>query len=334
MAFSELAGAARGGDVARVRALLARGADPTPPPADDSWTSVQFLPLWAAVDAGELLCVETLLAAGAGTQLLQLDARNPILTNVSSVEMLEALLRAGADPSLKPQTALSIVNAIAGNTDATIEVRAAMLRRIVDGGIDLDAIDGHHTALWKAAYFVEPGAVEALLRAGANPNAAPTALAGACWPSFPGQIQGGADDIEHNVDLIVAAGGSLDERDEHGYGPLHGALMPYNHGTGFASSDGPNAPAARALIRHGMSIDITFDDHGTGPLHLLAGDGDAAAIEVLLTAGADPNQRTDEGHTPLDIARARLARMRGFGRERIDTYWVPRIVAAIRLLGG
>jgi Ankyrin repeats (many copies) len=334
MQFGELAGAARAGDVARVRALLAAGADPAPPPADDGWIAVQFLPLWAAVEEDQLGCVHELLAAGAGTQLLELDARRPILTNVSSVEMLHVLLGAGADPTIKPQTASSIVNAIAAKASVAIDVRAEMLRRLVDEGVDLDGIIEHHTALWRAACFVEPGLVEALLGAGANPNAAPSALAGACWPSFLGQIEGGANDIERNIDLIVAAGGDLDERDEHGYGPLHGALMPYNHGTGFASSDGPNAPAARALIRNGLSIDITFDDHGTRPLHIVAGEGDVASIEFLLAAGADPSERTDEGHTPLDAARARLEQMRSYNNEIINAHSVPRLEAAIRAVGG
>src|SRR5690242_15330340 len=108
MQYGELAAAARAGDVARVRALLAAGADPIPSLPDDNWVYAQFAPLWAAVDGGSIECVRALLDAGAGLQLRDLDPRMPILTRATSVAMVDLLLDAGADPWLKPHTSDSV----------------------------------------------------------------------------------------------------------------------------------------------------------------------------------------------------------------------------------
>lgn len=114
--------------------------------------------------------------------------------------------------------------------------------------------------------------------------------------------EGGVEhETERVIDLLVGAGGALDVVDEHGLGLMHGACMPYNRGTGFEPSDGFNAQAVRALLRHGLSIDVVFPD-GRRPLHIVASEGNAEAVELLLSAGAAPDDFTRDGRTALELA--------------------------------
>ena len=41
---------------------------------------------------------------------------------------------------------------------------------------------------------------------------------------------------------------------------------------------------------------------GCTPLHTAAGRGNIAVVAYLLSMGADPDMRTDEGDSPLDLA--------------------------------
>ena len=149
--------------------------------------------------------------------------------------------------------------------------------------------------LYSAAFSGDLEQVRSLLTLGAAADDDPPPLAAACWSS-------GDEATEPIIDALVAAGADPFRTDDAGWSLLHAALMPYNHGRGYASSDGPNLPAARALVRHGAAPD-TPGPGGVTALMLVAGDGAIDALDLLLAAGADPARRDEDGHSALDHAR-------------------------------
>jgi hypothetical protein len=84
--------------------------------------------------------------------------------------------------------------------------------------------------------------------------------------------------------------------------------MPYSHGDGFASSDGPSLAALQSLISHGVAPDVGGPG-GITPLMLVAGDGALEAVEALLALGSDPRVRDDRGDRAYDHARSSERRL-------------------------
>ena len=302
-----LASAARSGDPEWVQLLLDAGADPAPDPAGlqterEAQLGVLCLrsALHRAAASGSDECVRMLLAAGAPAY--DDGVNHSILACATSTAMLGDLLEAGADPHGPGQFRSSIADSIAFNRDVTVGERASMLRALTAAGVDLDRGAPMSTAIARRAMNGDDAGVEALLAAGADPRAG-NALASACF-SYSNDRDPG---IERVIDLLIAAGFDANEHDADGYTPLHQALSPDAYGDGYQESDDINVAAAAALIRHGASVDIVYPNFGGyGPLHVAALQRSAPAIDMLLAAGADPNQRNPAGETPLDVARAQL----------------------------
>jgi uncharacterized protein YegJ (DUF2314 family) len=64
------------------------------------------------------------------------------------------------------------------------------------------------------------------------------------------------------------------------------------------------APKLKEQLAQNPSLLHSKDDRGWTFLHQLALAGSAATVKVLLEAGADPNARTDQGITPLQLAKS------------------------------
>jgi ankyrin repeat protein len=296
--------AAQAGDAVLVRSLLNQGADPNERAGTGKFDDP---PLAYAVRSGSLDCARALIEAGAdvnaelGYQCIA--ARSPEVT------MLRLLLNAGADPNWSDEhTTLSETLA---REPVDISNAAAMLRELRTRGADIDNGRGFPN-LWSAAQAGDADAVEALLTAGADPHIQPNPLGGAVWGI--GHTESGQE-TARTIDLLVAAGCDPFVTDENGLTLMHGALMPYSHGSGFASSDGINLEAVRALRRHGLSLDITFPD-GKRPLHVAANKPDPEAVAELLEMGVNPDDRTPTGQTALDLATARKAEFEMWAEER------------------
>jgi ankyrin repeat protein len=69
---------------------------------------------------------------------------------------------------------------------------------------------------------------------------------------------------------------------------------------------------ARPLLDHGADIDAVDDEYCSTPLGVAARRGQAAAVELLLERGADPDAAGAPWATPLVWARKK-------GHDRVET---------------
>jgi ankyrin repeat protein len=154
--------AARRGDVATVRALIAKRANVNEPSRDGS-TAL----LWAAYHA-DLPMVQALIAAGATTNTANKYGVTPLLqaSRTGATPVVQALLRAGADAKqTHPEGETPLMAASYSGTLDSVKL-------LLEAGAEVNATDQYQkqTALMWAATEGHAPIVEALLAAGADPN--------------------------------------------------------------------------------------------------------------------------------------------------------------------
>ena len=150
---------------------------------------------------------------------------------------------------------------------------------------DVDAKDYFgQTALIRASEKGDTAAVNSLIRAGANVNAADrtgrTALLAAS--AFGGKLE--------TVQALIKAGANLNARDLR---PGRTALM-------FAADFGGTA-VAEALIKAGADLNIADHSGGTALIRAVS-LGYSDIVQALIKAGANLNQKDKNGTTALTLA--------------------------------
>jgi ankyrin repeat protein len=153
--------AAREGDLAAVRALIARRAN-VDEPARDGSTAL----LWAAYHS-DLEMVQALIDAGAAANAANRYGVSPLLqaARTGDTPIISALLKAGATASLAHPDGETPLMA------ASRAGRPEAVRLLIEGGADVNAQTyQHETALMWAAAEGHAAIIEALLAAKADPN--------------------------------------------------------------------------------------------------------------------------------------------------------------------
>jgi ankyrin repeat protein len=100
--------------------------------------------------------------------------------------------------------------------------------------------------------------------------------------------------------VLVTRGADVRARDRRGAEPLHAAV------NGVPGSTPWDPPRQRALIAY--LIEAGGDPNATAvggvtPLHRAVRNRCSAAVEMLLSAGAEPHLQNDSGSTATDLAR-------------------------------
>jgi len=95
--FTPLADAARAGDVATIRSLIAQGADPNEAAGQNHWS-----PLLHAIHKGQIHSIEALLDGGADINRLSGDGITPLMmaAGYGYTDIVQLLLRHGANPRI------------------------------------------------------------------------------------------------------------------------------------------------------------------------------------------------------------------------------------------
>jgi len=302
---ADLADAAAYGDLARVRALLEKGADPDPP-----GRRLQALALAAAFGHGDV--VVALVAAGArlAAPADVKDWMQPLVVAAGAghAQIVQTLVAAAAaqNPLVDPGS----LGAVAAVALAAEGGHLEIVRALVPAVADPNGIHEDRTLLGRAAGDGEAELLEILLEAGADPDvpdaARETALSYAARHPRPAivarLVEAGADletrngkgwtalmlAARHgragNIDALLAAGAAVSATDEQGVSVLRHALQSDRTGT-------PNRTANVAKLIYARIE--------TPSLVEAISMGDLAVAQARLRSGADP---TEPGSAALGAA--------------------------------
>ena len=311
--------AVRGGDAAAVRALLDEGADADGRAADGATALHWAAYLDDATTAGLLIDAGADVGAAnrAGVTPLSLAAAG------AGAALVERLLQAGADPDERRP---------GGETPLMMAARAgrtAVIDALLDHGADVNAAEERRgtTALMWAAANERPDAVRRLVERGADVSARSKTVPMGRGPYLAPIARDRIEDARRGVGQAGAPARTADlsdvppqtrpDRDAAAgaAGPDGAAAVETPAdvdagratGPGDAGSPPPRGPRRRTRPLTGGLTALVF----------AARQGDIESARLLLDAGADVNQTTEYGWTPLLTAvHNRYYRLAAFLLER------------------
>jgi ankyrin repeat protein len=285
-------------DVAGLRTLLEKGADPNAPQPDGA-TALHWAVHWDDGEAADLL-----IRAGA-----KVDAVNDLGVFPLSLAcahgnraMAARLIRAGASPrDALPSGESALMTCARTGVDEVVAP-------LVSGGADVNAreTDRGQTALMWAAAGKHPTAVKALIANGADVNAA---SAGGFTPLMFAAREG--DPV--SAELLLSAGAHIDAVTPSGESAL---LVAAASVAGLTARDyrvvaepSGHEAVATLLVRRGANVDRA-DALGMTALHHAVETGKRDLLKALIDHGANVNARLLQG---LPFRRGDYVSRGGFG---------------------
>jgi ankyrin repeat protein/beta-lactamase regulating signal transducer with metallopeptidase domain len=332
--YASLYEAAKAGDLAEVKRLIAKAADLNAFDKEDGLT-----PLGVAANRGHTEIVKILLDSGAKVDIAASGGYSPIRYAVLNYdkETIRALISGGADVNIAPDNSdTPLLTAIWG--DQTDIVKALLdaganaelkddngmssLQHALDIGMPdivklLANTDDRVPDLHRAALKGDLSKLKELLGAGADINDKDAfgrtpieyALAG-------GQIDVAKFLLDQGVDInlklrrnrsllhLAARAGLLEivqiliEKGIPVDTVSQGGGTILNEAVSYGHKE-----IAEFLISKGAALDSKGQANQSTPLHVAASIGDTDIVELLITNGADINASNWSGSTPLDVAR-------------------------------
>ena len=346
--------AVRQGSLDAVKALLDGGA-----PINEQTPGDKTTPLLMAAINGQYDIAMLLVKYGANVNMQSIQGATPLYATINTewrmrsrypqpeasefqkttyLELMEALLKAGADP----------------NVPITTHLWYFAYNNCGSGNCGLENLEGT-TSFWRAAYSVDVDAMKLLVKYGANPNLPsrrnPASLANA--GGGRGGRGGGGGPPQLAAPNGDPAQGQRAAFGQQGFGgngnqamldpqtdsaakavppgvgvyPIH-AAAGVGYGNGFAGNSHRHAPdgwmpAMRYLVEV-LHADVNArDNNGYTPLHHAASRGDNEMILYLVAHGADVKAVSRRGQTVVDMANGPVQRLRPF----------PETIALLEKLG-
>jgi ankyrin repeat protein len=296
------------GDKAALRALLAQRADVNAPQADGA-TAVH----WAAYRSDKEM-LDLLIRAGANAKAANREGATPLwlASTNGDAAIIEALIKGGADPNEKLPLGRSplMLAARTGNVDA--------LKVLLDHGAKVnvkETLRGTTPLMWAAdeghapaiKFLIEHGAD---IKARSNPaeRGRGPALGKSSDPRKQVAAQGAARAAGQASPPLGGGraapqgrGGGRGGRGGAGAGA--GATVPGADGTDQAADFTDDAAAAAfGFGGAGRGRAVVKDGGELTPLVYAVRSDNLDSVKVLLAAGADINQVTGYGWTPLLVA--------------------------------
>ena len=277
---SDVADAVMRGDTGALRALIRKKADVNAPQPDGS-TALHW-----AVYRDDLEAADLLIAAGANVRAATREEVTPLAMACleASVPMVERLLKAGADPRERGPNGETMLMFAARNG------RLDLIKRLVALGVDVNARENIRgtTALMWAVVERHSDAVRTLLAAGADP----------AIRSGPAGLPQNYLAPRLNVQNVVQA--QERRRRAAAAGRTYAEQLEIERKQGLSA--GPPAQPADDNDNDNVAVVAGLVGGGGGGLTGLvfaAREGDLESTRALLDAGADVNQTTEYGWTPL-----------------------------------
>ena len=290
--FNALHYAVRDGYVNAARLMLEAGVNPNLPTDGDKSTPIVL----AAINGQYDIALE-LLKSGADPNIANDDGVTPLFATINNewalrtwypqptahqqqrasyLELIEALLKAGADPNAR--------------TRSHIWYAAYNTGRM---GVDFSGA----TPFWRAAYALDVDAMRLLVKYGADPNIATMSYGTAARPNDPSGLPRTPPGGPHVPPFHAASG--------VGYGT---SRVAQQHRT---VPDGWMAAARYFLEELGVDVNVR-DADGFTALHHAAARGDNDMILYLVKRGADVMAVNRAGQTTVDMANSPEQRTQPF----------------------
>jgi uncharacterized protein len=267
-------------DVTALRALLQKKTDVNAAQVDGS-TALHW-----AVYHDNLQAADLLIAAGANVKAVTREGVTPLAmaTLYGSVPMVERLLKAGADAKeLGPNGETMLMFAARNGNPRLVQL-------FIAAGVEVNAAEKLRktTALMWAAEQRHPEAVQALLKAGANP-ALKSGGAGLPRNYMANRVnQKSVLEAQERRKRAAAAGRTYEQQLQI---ERVQTLRP-----AFDQVQQPPPEDDSEIVVAGL---VGSGGGGLAALHLAAREGDIESAKALLDGGADVNQVTEYGWTPL-----------------------------------
>jgi ankyrin repeat protein len=293
---SDVADAVMHGDAAALRALLQKKSDVNAPQVDGT-TALHW-----AVYRDNLNAADLLIASGASVKAATREGVTPLAmaSLYGSVPMVERLLKAGADARERGPNGETMLMFAARNGNP------GLIKILIAAGADVNASENlrRTTALMWAVEQQHPEAVKALLAAGADPGAK-SGPAGLPRNYVANRVNMSAVQAsQQRRRRAVAAGRTYEQQLEWERQQPAPVQAQAQQQPAPAQAQQQPAPAQAQQQPDDDTEVVVAGLVGAGgggltALVLAAREGDIESARALVDAGADVNQTTEYGWTPL-----------------------------------